>query len=294
LLLLILGFRMKNSSDFWGIKKEIKYFALMILLSLLVFSFNVASGSLIVHVNAKHFVECLTTFIALLLVHIPSLTLPLKKAEKERRRFLKNFNAQLSRRSISEASSIGTRPTLLAAVPSSVSSRDDFFTYQNSGLLKLLQNSDFEELFYNHLQSEFSLENLIFMKRAHSFFLAMSAFDPEDRIAASLKLFIQEMLEIKDSFLLPTSPYSINLPGKLLGETLIDIKRLSEECQAVKVVSEELWMEVARVFRAAANDVLGMLEFDSFKRFKKTKEFNRFQNKQIAIVVVTTPQSHQT
>eukprot|EP00475_Leptophrys_vorax_P002217 TRINITY_DN11257_c0_g2_i2.p1 TRINITY_DN11257_c0_g2~~TRINITY_DN11257_c0_g2_i2.p1 ORF type:complete len:507 (+),score=108.96 TRINITY_DN11257_c0_g2_i2:238-1758(+) len=296
-LLFAFGFLMKDSSDFWGIKKEISYFGVSILIAIAVFSFNLVSGSFITDKNSKRLAECLTTYFTLFVVHIPAISLPLFKAEQETRKALKQMAHQkitASRKSFSD-SSAGKRGLLLTPVPRTSSTITDsgFFKLNNSGLLKLLNVPEFQELFEKHLQAEFSLENLVFLRRSQNFFDAMSEFESPERTSANLISFMEEMNSIRDLFLFPGAPYCVNLPGKIRRDTFSEIESLRDICKdlcaANANVSEELWLRMATVFKPAANDILLMLDMDSFKRFKKTEEFRKFQDKQVSVNVVTSP-----
>jgi hypothetical protein len=166
----------------------------------------------------------------------------------------------------------------------------DFFDkFRNNRFFQLLTNPEFEEEFRNHLASEFSLENLIFLAQVRSLYetcvVLLRSNDPQ---ASSVEQLIQNGEEIGEVFLKANAPSALNVAYQLREKSLAKMERVSRDYKSGPDL-RQIILDVSQVYQDAAVEVFHMLQNDSFRRFKTSEAYNKFQQKQMAVMVVADP-----
>eukprot|EP00475_Leptophrys_vorax_P039726 TRINITY_DN7222_c0_g2_i1.p1 TRINITY_DN7222_c0_g2~~TRINITY_DN7222_c0_g2_i1.p1 ORF type:complete len:451 (-),score=80.16 TRINITY_DN7222_c0_g2_i1:17-1369(-) len=120
-------------------------------------------------------------------------------------------------------------------------------------LLHVIGNKELRDLFLQFLESEFSVENLLFIEACSTLEYGLNS-------NKSLEFAKQGALEIYDKFIHVNSPSCINIPHQCRADLDVKFADLDHHCDV-------------ELFQDAKESVLKMLAFDSFSRFKSTKNY---------------------
>eukprot|EP00475_Leptophrys_vorax_P036891 TRINITY_DN6297_c0_g2_i1.p1 TRINITY_DN6297_c0_g2~~TRINITY_DN6297_c0_g2_i1.p1 ORF type:complete len:192 (+),score=45.56 TRINITY_DN6297_c0_g2_i1:3-578(+) len=118
-------------------------------------------------------------------------------------------------------------------------------------LLLVIADKKLRELFLHFLESEFSVENLLFIEACTAF---------ENASGSSHTAAKELAISIRGNFLELNSPSCVNLSSSVRADLDLKFTILSTNCDA-------------RLFQEAKEEVLKMLAVDSFSRFRQTKDF---------------------
>jgi uncharacterized membrane protein YozB (DUF420 family) len=302
----------RQSQDFWGLRTEIKYAAICGLIGMLVFASNVFARSS--DVSQAWFQEFLTTTAAITIFSYPVLFLPLRAAHEERKKpniwLKRNKQRDQSERPSSQEPSQGNdrghhghggkKKNKRVRTQSSGSLETvlqdgvdkEFFVMDHWKLVKLLRNPEFEDLFRKHLAAEFSLENLLFVKQCLELFDCLWVSSNKNSVDLAERL--QEATEIETQFLGSSAPMMVNVSFDLRQGAIVGLRSLHEQFTALRGnltddQVEDMWNKLMNLFKPVANDVMFMLSLDSFRRFRSTPQFKRFQEKQIHALMASPP-----
>eukprot|EP00475_Leptophrys_vorax_P031496 TRINITY_DN47709_c0_g2_i1.p1 TRINITY_DN47709_c0_g2~~TRINITY_DN47709_c0_g2_i1.p1 ORF type:complete len:210 (+),score=44.90 TRINITY_DN47709_c0_g2_i1:56-631(+) len=128
--------------------------------------------------------------------------------------------------------------------------------------MDLLQDEHGRKLFLEFLESEYSSENLYFLEECELFrskiedSASASAVDDGDRIILQAK-------HIRDHFIVPNSPYCVNISHRTRLETLT---RLGE-MKSTATTTTRRQLPPSDVFEEATNEIVKLMLRDSFPRF---------------------------
>jgi hypothetical protein len=120
-------------------------------------------------------------------------------------------------------------------------------------------------MFIQFLEAEFSVENLLFVEACEKFEHVTQS-SPEQGKALSVL--------IQETYILTTSPSSVNIPHSIRQATITKLQTLEGD---VSLAPE--------LFQAAKDCVQKMIIYDSFSRFRLTKEYrSTFQDTEIKLI----------
>eukprot|EP00475_Leptophrys_vorax_P024059 TRINITY_DN3311_c0_g1_i1.p1 TRINITY_DN3311_c0_g1~~TRINITY_DN3311_c0_g1_i1.p1 ORF type:complete len:528 (+),score=127.85 TRINITY_DN3311_c0_g1_i1:1986-3569(+) len=311
LILIALSFQIRKAQDFWGLKDEMKYGAICGLIGLGIFvGMTVVSSTQFSSVDT---IKLAANVVAVFTLSIPILLVPLSKANQERKKGSWNRRKQPSEKPSShietaignsKVNSNQTTPTGHSRRKRTQSStgslhmelengiEKEFFGQDHWTLVKLLKNPEFEEKFRLHLASEFSLENLLFVKRALDLFDAMWIVSNKSNLD-ELAEFLEDATEIERDFLIQGASLQLNISQQMREEATAGLQQMRDKFATLNFSSpsgeaEELWDKLSKLYKPAANEIMEMLNLDCFRRFKSTAEFKKFQEKQMHIMVVSS------
>jgi hypothetical protein len=126
-------------------------------------------------------------------------------------------------------------------------------------LLAIRLNPEGRRLLMQFLESEFSVENLLFLEVCDNFEKAVSVGSDD-----SLKKARELAQIIQENFILTSAPSSINLHHAVRETLLLKMEALKRKSS---VVDQEM-------FKPAKDSIIRMLTHDSFSRFRMTKEYS--------------------
>jgi hypothetical protein len=132
-----------------------------------------------------------------------------------------------------------------------------------SMLNEVLQDPEGRNLLRDFLESEFSVENLLFIEDCRSFKKACLSLNSERKSLTELAL------EIRDKFVLESAPNCVNLSHKIRKPLLNNLSKISSE------IADPIDPEL---FEEACDEVEQMLIRDSFQRFRCTSQYQAFRS----------------
>jgi hypothetical protein len=133
-----------------------------------------------------------------------------------------------------------------------------------------IQDPDLRSVFLHFLESEFSVENLLFI---------LACLDFEKLVQSSpanTKYITSEARDIRNSFVYENSASSINLSAKTRRKLL---SALSES----KLTEMKEGTDLSNVFTGAKEEIVQLMVTDSFKRFQFTQEYLEIKAKKTTV-----------
>jgi hypothetical protein len=171
---------------------------------------------------------------------------------------------------------------------------------KSSDIAEVLENPQGRMLFLKFLQNEFSVENLLFYEEVTEF----SEKYTEESNAEQMK---KDAIRIFQTYVSPSAATSVNLPFNVRQPLIVYFTSImleagqshnddykqgvpEEESRTADSSSTQVPVTVLRhdIFDRARASTLRLMKQDSFVRFKKTKQYKKFQSQQ------GTPASQRT
>jgi hypothetical protein len=156
-------------------------------------------------------------------------------------------------------------------------------------MMELLSLAEGREAFLNFLEKEFSVENLFFIEACEAF---KSSFNQR-----SFEQNVQDAFRIRNLFILPTSPHSVNIAYKTRLQVLTSLQSFDNKNRVSKLMAQDSTVSVESsppsspliaisvkpmdaldrdTFDHAREEIIKMLLKDTFLRFKFSQAYNDF------------------
>eukprot|EP00475_Leptophrys_vorax_P025396 TRINITY_DN35581_c0_g1_i1.p1 TRINITY_DN35581_c0_g1~~TRINITY_DN35581_c0_g1_i1.p1 ORF type:complete len:509 (+),score=108.83 TRINITY_DN35581_c0_g1_i1:95-1621(+) len=309
LVMVFCAIKSKTAVDYWRMKQELEVIGLASFAGALQFIVVVYLAVPKSHITWKPFLEVLGHFIWLFGIFVPiALFRPLMQSEYARRYGSLPRDMSTTLPSLSRKRSLNSKENLTHSesdkYSTSSASLPDFYSVLKSPLLlKLLQDLRFEEVFRVHLNSEFSPENLFYFTQVRKLYQDIGA-----RLQASergqtltvddCKLVMREAEFIHETFIEDGAPSWVNL-SVLRDDIVEDFSELKKRFFEFETRNEQHNFKdfctfASQIHMRGAQEVLKLMEHDSFRRFKLTAEFKAYNARRISVLVIEGRQDAAT
>jgi hypothetical protein len=235
-----------------------------------------------VHSSWLFLYSWLLTFLWSSLIYFPLLILPMVREEfknyslmnQDQHNALSTIASATQENLKSELSEDSTSSSALASV------------VKRNVLLRMTQDQEFEKIFMDHLVKEFSTENLMFVRHIQRV---------QEKKPETNELLL-ETSRINFEYLQDDSPSCINLSDNVRKKAIAAISSVQSQlecCQSEPISDSEL-MTISEYLlnelTPAVVEILNIMERDSFRRFKLSKEYKEYmQKKEVLKVALNDP-----
>eukprot|EP00475_Leptophrys_vorax_P013124 TRINITY_DN19493_c0_g1_i1.p1 TRINITY_DN19493_c0_g1~~TRINITY_DN19493_c0_g1_i1.p1 ORF type:complete len:513 (-),score=113.95 TRINITY_DN19493_c0_g1_i1:1169-2707(-) len=304
----VCGFKLRSSlMDFWRIKVEIFSYALawsVCMVLFMIMALVVWVGNKTAHSSWKVFFTYLASITCTQLISYVTMKVDFSLAKKHllgRHKLSRSPSVSGSDEGANGSNHlnpIGGSEGLESSHPSQSRAENlpEFMCRQKDNkFFQLLQSADFQETFKRHLASEFSLENLLFFIDVKDLYSSCSELFSSDGSVSSSELedLIAKAEKIQDTYVNENSASAVNVSFENRGRAVEKMDQVRSDFRAVvsdsePLNSQRLIKDISQIYLRSATEIFYVMQNDSFRRFKTTREFALIQSKQLTIMVVET------